>query len=345
MVARYFRTLLISFFFTMMFVSCSRNQFVPASLKNDENLNELLEIALDDSADPATRFAALEPVISRYRTAKETELLNALLGNILQNNPGDPYGVYYLMAMAEGARETGAVDLAMDYRRRLVKNYPDLEIRGQSFHLIAMGEIAGKTDNPREAIALRREMIRRYPDRIDPGLKYYALASYYNKIGDWDSMYKAYESFLSFPDSKIPGIPDARSKISAELAFHNSDKSWTMDKLDDLVNNIKYAIRTVDSGRLARYQSESFFLMNWRQETSDSFTHIPMTLGSFLKSSVRYRNELEPFSNEREAFLWTAGWTWKIPTWYLYFRRIDYPADPEINGRWEWTGIYFGERL
>jgi len=133
--------------------------------------------------------------------------------------------------------------------------------------------------------------------------------------------------------------------VMAGLAFHNSDKSWTMESLDDLVNTVKYAIRTQDVRLLNRYQAENFFLMNWSQETSDSFTHIPMTLGSFLKSSIRYRQDLEEFSNDREAYLWTAGWTWKIPTWYLYFRRIDYPADPEINGRWEWAGIYFGERL
>ena len=158
-------------------------------------------------------------------------------------------------------------------------------------------------------------------------------------------MYRAYEAFLDDADASVPGIPDARSRVAHGLAFHAGDKSWTMENLDKLVETIKYAIQNLDARLLQRYQSDNFFLMNWSQEISDDFTHIPMTLGSFLKSTVRYREELESFSNDREAYLWTAGWSWKIPTWYLYFRRIEYPADPEINGRWEWAGVYLGERL
>lgn len=326
-------------------MSCGSDNKVPQSMSQDDNAKELLAIALASDSDPATRYAALEPVIAHARTAGEADWLGALLGNVLESHPGDPYGAYYLMAMAEGARDSGSEKLALDYLRRLLKNYPDLEIREQSLHLLAMGEIATKTSDPREAIFMRMEMQRSYSDRIDPGRNLYALAGEYKRIGDWESMYQAYDSFLDYPDTVISGVPGARSKVISDLAFHKSNKSWTMDSLDDLVDTVKYAIRTQDARLLTSYQAENFFLMNWTQETSDSFTHIPMTLGSFLKSSIRYRGELEEFSNDREAYLWTAGWSWKIPTWYLYFRRIEYPANPEIDGRWEWSGIYFGERL
>jgi len=329
----------------LLLSSCGMDRSVPSTLHQDDDFMELLAIARHRGVEPNVRYAALEPVISRSRDADEIDWVASLLGRTVERHPGDPYGAYYLMALAEGARQAGSEELALDYLRRLLKNYPDLEIRGRSLHLIAMGQIAAKTDDPREAIAMRRDMQRRFPDRIDPGRNLYALASEYRKIGMWTEMYAAWEEFLDYPDTVIPGVPDARTRVMAGLAFHNSDKSWTMESLDDLVNTVKYAIRTQDVRLLNRYQAENFFLMNWSQETSDSFTHIPMTLGSFLKSSIRYRQDLEEFSNDREAYLWTAGWTWKIPTWYLYFRRIDYPADPEINGRWEWAGIYFGERL
>jgi hypothetical protein len=45
-----------------------------------------------------------------------------------------------------------------------------------------------------------------------------------------------------------------------------------------------------------------------------------------------------------EATLKTTGWNFRPPIWYLYFRRVDFPADPEINGQWEWAGVYFGEK-
>ena len=343
---RYGRVFTAVMLSTLLFsISCESDKTIPTSLSQDADLTELLSIAINSESEPAKRYAALEPVISRYRKAGETDMLCALLGEFLEKNPSDPYGAYYLMAMAEGARESGSEALALDYLRRLLKNYPDLEIAGRSLHLLALGEIANKTTDAREAIAMRLEMQDRFYNRIDPGRNLYALAGVYRKIGDWDGMYKAYEDFLEFPDTVIPGIPDARIRVLTSIEFHESGKNWAMESLEDLVNTVKYAIRTQDAGLLTRYQAENFFLMNWSQETSDSFTHIPMTLGSFLKSSIRYRQELENFSNDREAFLWTAGWSWKIPTWYLYFRRIDYPADPEINGRWEWAGIYFGERL
>jgi tetratricopeptide (TPR) repeat protein len=330
---------------SILLISCGSDNKIPPSMSREGNIEELLAIAGESSSDPAMRYAALEPVIAQARNAGEADWLSALLGFVLQANPGDPYGAYYLMAMAEGARDSGSEELALDYLRRLLKNYPDLEIKDQSLHLLAMGEIANKTGNPREAVNMRLEMQRHYSDRIDPGRNLYNLAGEYRKIGDWDSMYQAYESYLNYPDTVISGVPDARGNVMSDIAFHNSSKSWTMESLDDLVGTVKYAIRTQDAGLLTRFQAENFFLMNWTQETSDSFTHIPMTLGSFLKSSIRYREDLETFSNDREAYLWTAGWSWKIPTWYLYFRRIEYPANPEIDGRWEWAGIYFGERL
>jgi len=323
--------------------SCSFE--TPASLSKDDKYRELLAIARDSTDNPAMRFVALEPVIARARSVGENTWLNLYLGNLLGSHPEDPYGAYYLTVMAEGARESGSRELALDYLRRLLKNYPDLKIGDESIHFLAMNEIARETDNPREAILMRMRMQQRYPDRIDSGRNYFAMAGEYRKLGDWEAMYQAYENFLKHPESIIPGNPDAAYQIETDLAFHRSDKAWTVENLDNLVVMIKHALRTQNGASLSRYQAMDFFLMNWSQEASDSFTHIPMLLEPFLTSTISYRGELEKFSNSNEAYLWTTGWTWRIPTWYLYFRRIDYPADPEINGRWEWAGIYFGERL
>jgi len=326
-------------------MSCGADKTIPQSLSRDKDVIELLGIALQPGVDPATRFAALEPVIGRSRAAGETEWLEAFLGKVLESNPADPYGAYYLMAMAEGARESGSGALSLDYLRRMLKNYPDLEIKGNSLHLLAMERIAADSEDPRESVAIRLEMKRHFPNRIDPGLNLYRLAGAYRKIGEWDAMYQAFQDYLNYPDTFIAEVPDARNRVLSDISFHKSNKSWTMESLDDLVATVKYAIRNQDARLLTRLQAEPFFLMNWSQETSDPFTHIPMTLGSFLKPSIRYSRDLEAYSNESEAFLKTTGWSWKIRTWILYFRRIDYPADPEINGSWEWAGIYFGDRL
>jgi len=331
--------------FSALLGSCFSEDRAPASLSKDESFIELLAIARNSREDSAMRFVALETIIIRARGAGEIAWLNRYLGNFLSSYPEDPYGAYYLTAMAEGALESGSKELALDYLRRLLKNYPDLGIGDKSIHFLAMNEIARRTDNPREAILMRMRMQQRYPSRIDLGRNHFAMADEYRKLGEWEAMYRSYENFLKYPDTVIPGKPDVASQIKAALTFHRSDKSWTMEKLDNLVGTIKYALKTQNKVLLSRYKAADFFLMNWSQEASDSVTHIPIHLESFLTSSITYRDKLEEFSNSHEAYLWTTGWTWRIPTWYLYFRRIDYPADPEINGRWEWAGIYFGERL
>lgn len=46
-----------------------------------------------------------------------------------------------------------------------------------------------------------------------------------------------------------------------------------------------------------------------------------------------------------KLFLRTIGWSYRVETWYLYFRRVNFKADPSIDGKWEWAGIFFGEKL
>lgn len=64
-----------------------------------------------------------------------------------------------------------------------------------------------------------------------------------------------------------------------------------------------------------------------------------------LGNRIYYDKNLDESSNPNEAYLRTTGWSRYISTWYLYFRKINFPLDPEIHGRWEWAGIYFGEKV
>jgi hypothetical protein len=140
-------------------------------------------------------------------------------------------------------------------------------------------------------------------------------------------------------------MPNVYNEVNHYLNFHYSAKEWTRDSLESLVDSIKYAIHTRNGSRLIRYRAEDFFMMSWGQDRYDPFTEIPMELAYFLKSSVWYNRELEADSNENEALLRTGGWSYRIKIWYLYFNRINYPIDPEINKRWDWAGIYFGDKL
>ena len=329
----------------LLSLSCSRVSRLPYSMSSDRIIDHLKEIALDAETDIDTRYVAMDGLINHARGKDESRWLLNMLAKYLENNPEDPYGAYYLTAMAQVTRENGSTAVSIDYMRQAIKNYPDLIINGKSLHLLTLESIASLSPDTREAIAARERIRKEYAASIDKGLNHYLLASKYREIGKWDKMYESYQAFLKYPKTVIPNFPDARNHVYQELNFHKSNKSWIRPELETLVKSVQLAISTRNARLLNRYKSNNFFHMSWNQETSDSFTHIPMTIGTFLSGRVRYKSTVESASNDSEAYLWTTGWSWKIPTWYFYFQRINYPVDPEIHGQWEWKGIYFGERF
>jgi len=127
--------------------------------------------------------------------------------------------------------------------------------------------------------------------------------------------------------------------------YDRRDKNWTMESLDQLVNVIKEALWARDARKLTRYRAKvNFFAVSWEEEQTEADIEFIADIGSFMWNKIYYADALDSDSNNREAYLRTWGWSYRITTWYLYFRKIDFPADPEIHGEWEWAGIYFGDK-
>ena len=333
---------------TAFLISCRptrTGEGLPPSLRRDATARRLAYLLEDRELTAEERFSVMEKLIGLYRGAGEGDALVLRLQAYLRTWPDDPYAAWYLLAQAAHYESVGARPLADDLYRRILRTTRDMDFQDRSVHLLCLEKLLEYTPPGDEEVRLREELIERFTDRVDPGREYYYLARARERAGDFEEAISDYRRFLRYPDARIPGEPKAASETRRKIAFHDSDKSWAVRDLDDLVTAVKWAISSRSITRLLRYQADDFFMMSWGQEDTDSFTHIPMDLQPFLKSSVGYRRDLEPFSNEREAFLRTWGWSYRIRIWYLYFRKIDYPADPEWHGRWEWTGIYFGERL
>jgi hypothetical protein len=90
----------------------------------------------------------------------------------------------------------------------------------------------------------------------------------------------------------------------------------------------------------------NFFARSWGQESTDDSGMAEFQIVDFMRSRrINYAAGLDAGSNANEAYLRTSGWSQYISTWYLYFRKIYFPADPEIHGRWEWAGVYYGEKF
>ncbi|GAB4221562.1 MAG: hypothetical protein Kow009_11320 [Spirochaetales bacterium] len=308
---------------------------------------ELFRLLQEEPKEDASRFVLIQQIANNLYDAAYPERMNVFLTSYVEKHPSDPFNAYYLFRVARTYHEQNARPVAAYYYNRILKNHPDLIVQGKSIHLQCLQELIRLTQENEYRINYYKEMQARFPDHLEPGSTFYYMGKINETLGEWEQAIQMYNKFLKFPDTVIPENPDAHQQIASFLAFHASDKKWTRESLDEIVKEIKRAIDRKDVRGLLQLRAPvNFFAVSWEQDESESYAQASFDLGTFLRGSkVRYSDTLDIDSNTREAYLETWGWTYRISTWYLYFRKIYYPQDPSIHGRWEWAGIFFGEKL
>ena len=320
--------------------------FIVGTEEQQSQLKDLFEV-LEGTEDYGERAVIVEQIAGHLRRAGFADRMRVFVTREVEAHSESPFNAYLLLLAAESlSRESP--EMAHHYYNRLVANYPDVTVRGNSVHFVALRELVAQTEDPEARIRYYEELIDRFPNRIDLGRSYYYVAKSYEELGEWDSAFEAYKEFLRFPNTRIAGYANAHLEIAAAVNFYDSAKDWTMESLESLVLNIKDALYRKDVAKLLRYRAkENFFAMSWEQEEFDFNSQLTFNLGIFLARSprIQYASGISLNSNAREAFLRTWGWSYRINTWYLYFRRVDFPADPSIHGTWEWAGVFFGEAL
>jgi len=342
--------LLLLLILTALYImGCSVNDYsfyIKNSGEEKHELNDLFNLLQNKKSSGKQRFILVDRIAGILSQRGETEKQILFLTDYVEKHPVDPYDAFYLLLVAREYEGKKEYPLAVHYYDRILKNYPDLLYKGRSVHFHCLKSLVKLVDIPESKVQYYKELIARFSSSIDLGVTYYYLAKTYEKLGEWDLAIQAYKNFLQYPKAEIPGIENAHEKIKEKVAFYYSDKSWTVPDLETLIREIKKAIRLHSPRRLLRYKAKvNFFTKSWEQQMDSRKAGI-FDLGSFLrKSKIRIANKLDIDSNAREAYLKTTRWTYRIPTWYLYFRKIDFKADPDIDGRWEWAGIYFGDKL
>lgn len=344
---------LLPFFGALLFIlllGCSNSDdyFALGSKEQQEEFRLLQKMLAEEPEDSPRHSVLVQQIARKLLAAGSPERMRVFLTEHVQSHLDDPVNGYYLYLVARSYDGTEAAPVRRMYLRRVLRNYPDVEVDGQSTHLLALQDLVTLVDDPNERVDYYRQLLERFSDELDEGELYYRLAESYEAAGEWDQAYQAYREFLNYPDTRIPGVPKVHREVSQKLAFYDSGKEWTMNNLDDLVQEIKRAIYLQNTPLLLRYRAGTgFFTMSWEQEETDFNSRIDtFNIGAFLRRSrVSFASDLHISSNAQEAYLRTWGWSHRIPVWYLYFRRVNYPADPEVHGDWEWGGIYFGESL
>lgn len=295
------------------------------------------------------KFIIVRDIISILSGKASNGDINLFLTTYVEQNKQDPFGAYYLLAVARNYRDDQAYPFAINYYERILKNHKDLSYMGNSIHYLCLRELLEMIEDDEARVTYYKDIITRFSDFIDIGETYYYLGNTYAEVGEWDQAIQAYRNFLDLSVSSIDEDSFARERVSELLAYYNTEKTWTFESLDTLVSRVSRAINSAKFSRDSRLLREhmakvNFFAVSWEEEAPTTDPEFIRNLGTFLSPRISLNRSLDLSSNQQEAYLKTNGWSYRISTWYLYFRRINFPADSTIHGNWEWTGIYFGEK-
>jgi len=320
--------------------------YITGSRENREQLGDLFKLLYDDNNSAESTFAVAREIANNFARNKEYSKLIHFLSERTVKFPDDPYNSYYLLMIAYAYMQQEALPVAALYFDLIVKNYPDLTINGESIHLACLNHLIDLSDNQEQRVWYYRELISRFSPNIDMGIAWFMLGQTYEHTGDWNSALQAYTQYLLHAGSIIPGFPNAYDYARQQVDFNNSLKNWTYESLPALLSAIQNALDDANTYQLRRIQAQvNFFTRSWGQIESDDPRVADFSLSDFMQgNTIHYADKLDASSNSTEAFLKTWGWA-QISTWYLYFRKIYFPSDPEIHGRWEWAGVYYGEKF
>ena len=326
----------------------SCKQEIDPLAQTQQQLKQLLK---NPELQHESTYTIINRIANNLLAKKDYNELVLFLTDYVEDHPGDIYNAYWLLMTAYVYLQMDAEPVAEYYFDRIVKNCQDLSVQGKSIHFMCLQNLIQISTSSLNRIEYFNQIIQQFPEQVNKTELYYRLAMDYEKEGQWDMALKTYSSFLEQPDAasiQITGFPNAYKQAQRLIDFNNSPKDWTFESLEALETAVKKAISNYNYKTLDRYKSKvNFFGMSWRQDEYDSNSQENFSMRKFMTGNrIRYNAELDEASNPNEAYLRTWGWNrTHVNVWYLYFRKVNFPIDPDIHGRWEWAGIYFGEML
>ncbi|MDR2965162.1 MAG: tetratricopeptide repeat protein [Treponema sp.] len=322
--------------------------YITGPRQSKEEFRVLFDLLAQEEPGSEDEFAVAREIAACFIRLKDYDRLVHFLSDRAIKNPDDPYNSYYLLMIAYAFMQQESSPIAALYLELIVKNYPDFIINDESIHLVCLKHLISLVNNPERQIWYYNELISRFPESIDLGAAYFMLGQACEKIGDWEGAISAYTNYLPYTGTTIiPGFPNADQYARQQVDYSISYKDWTFESLPALRAAIENALDTGSSWQLSRIQAKAnFFGRSWGQTEADDARMVDFNIAEFMYNNrIRYAPALDASSIASEAFFRTTGWSSYLPTCYLYFRKIYFPQDPEIHGRWEWAGVYYGEKF
>ncbi|MBR7064950.1 MAG: tetratricopeptide repeat protein, partial [Treponema sp.] len=335
------RKILFIIFSTVLISSCANNS--ASNFNNLEKEQKMLRKLLHtETTTEESEYAIVNKIANNMLSAEKYDEAILFLTDWVDRHPGSKYNAYWLLMVSHAYLSCNAEPFAEYYFDRILHQCDDLIVKKNSIHFTCLKNLIQISKTPKNRIAYFNEMIERFPSSVSITELYYRLALEYEKINDWDQMLRSYALFLGQPDAaviQILGESNAYTKAHIFIDFNNSSKNWTFDSLESLELAVKRAISNYDWVTLERYRSKvNFFSMSWQQDTNDPNNQAEFSLKNYmLGQKIYFAKDLDGATTSNEAYLRTWGWNQYLTVWYLYFRKINFPVDPEIHGRWEWA--------
>ena len=336
-----------------IFSSCnSKNNTKNTAYENYINdvQKELQTLLESGTLTGKLRYSTIKQMADNLLASKDYQGLILFLTDWVDRNPDDMYNSYWLLMTAYAYLSIGEEPVAEYYFDRILQQCQDLLVKGNSVHFICLQNLIQISKTPAHRIKYFNELINRFPQNVNTTELYLRLAMEYQNDSQWANALKTYSLFLEQPDAttiQITGEPDAYKNARHLVDFNNSSKDWTFESLSALEEAIKTALRNSDWRALDRYKAKvNFFSMSWKQDENDANSQVESSMYSWMRGKrIRFNDTLDEASNPNEAYLRTWNWNSYITVFYLYFRKVDFPLDPDIHGNWEWAGIYLGNKL
>jgi hypothetical protein len=329
--------------------------FIVGTPSQQSSLRALFQLMARETKPGAARYALLNEITQQLQSQGESARVNLLLTTFAAENPDDPFGAHYLYQVAENYRAAGALPLARTYYRRILRSSPDIVENGESIHYQCLVKLIPLETDPSARRAVFDELDARFRYKMTTPDLFYQWGRASEALGRWNEAQASYNAFLKFSDPTVPGEPRAASRVHALVDLAQTDRAWIRQDLGNLIDQVKKSVLTDDTATMESLRAKvGFFAVSW--DNTDLTDTEAFDIRQFLRelvqqanygggTEVRFADKLDDSSNESEAYLKSTGWNYRIPTWYFYFRRVEYPADPDVNGSWEWAGVFFGDKL
>lgn len=331
-------------------MSCSRQevsfQFF-AGLRDVNDRCMSLVLLLQETENEQHQFAIQKEIAKELKASGQRKRLQVFLSSIVQEE--SKYKNYFMLMLANEYMERNMPQLASLYFERIVDSDMDLIVGDKSLKLISLNSLIKISNSPENLIKYYSVLIKDFADDINLAYTLFMLARSYERVGEWNVAIQTYQKFLNLKefDVVVPGISDSFDYAKKIVDYSSSSKNWTVESLSELVGIIQRAVRNQDYNLLDHYRSKvNFFAMTWKEEISEQHSKPDYSVYHLMYGGdIKIAKTVDSFSTPHEAYLRTTGWRYYAKTWYFYLKKINFPADPSIHGRWEWAGIYYGEKL